>query len=44
MPRVIEENAYLKKYNKELIKFGFSALVELVSVFVKCYKKLNSSY
>ena len=41
--RVIDENAYLKKYNKELIKLSLSATPMLLCIFVSCYEHLNSS-
>ena len=39
--RVIEENAYQKKYSKELMKLGFSAVI--VCILELCYEESKSS-
>ena len=42
--RVIEENTYLKKYKKELIKLGFSDNSIFVCIFVYCHFSLLILY
>ena len=43
--KVIESNAHLKKYRHIITgKFGFSAIVVLVRIFVSGYEELKSSW